>query len=50
MEYKDTFETCEDCQSGTYVLYPDQVNRCRYCGETKTKAAPRVPAGKKTNG
>ena len=48
--YEDTFETCTDCGSGTYVLYPDQVKRCRHCGELKIMTAPKATVGKKTNG
>lgn len=45
--YKDTYESCQACSSGTYVLYPDDVTRCRYCGKTKTTVKV---VGKKTNG
>lgn len=49
-EYNDTFETCPECQNGTFVLYPDDVTRCRYCGTLKIMTAPKAAVGKKTNG
>lgn len=43
--YTDTYQTCTACNSGTYVVYPDDVTRCRYCGQTKVT---KPVAGKKT--
>lgn len=48
-KYEDTYETCSDCSTGTYTVYPDKTVKCRYCGELKTKAE-KTPAGRKTNG
>ncbi len=48
--YEDTFETCPACEAGTYTIYPDEVTRCRNCGQTKPQPVKKAVAGKKTNG
>lgn len=49
-EYKDTNRACDKCEEGTYVLYPDRVIKCRYCGELETDTVPTKTVGRKANG
>lgn len=47
-DYIDTHEECTACHDGTYVDYPDNVIRCRNCGQTKPQPKKAV-AGRKTS-
>lgn len=41
-EYVDTERVCKDCLSDRYFLYPDGLNRCKYCGHVEGTPAERT--------
>lgn len=53
-DYAETKTTCIDCLERVYARYPDDVERCPYCGHEKGTPRLRGPveaaeeAGKST--